>query len=215
MNLVDYRNKYAGLKSAAVKELIKSDTSFREITEDLYVSIFHKAMNKKCSDCWMDAYIVLMKSDIEKLMEQQSRQFELRAGALLRDVVNGDNSKLCSAFNLTDELALYHLSTNPSYIKFFSKVPENWEELVAVYNGQKPSVINADESKGINVSPEAENAEKAVKKAAAAVKTDETLLAKAKQAGASGKIGKLEARLEKHKAILSEAEAALAQLSAE
>ena len=33
--------------------------------------------------------------------------------------------------NITDELAVYHLRTNPKCIKYFSRYPENWQELVA------------------------------------------------------------------------------------
>ena len=55
--------------------------------------------------------------------------FELKEGVILYDVVNHDTSKNAVRQNLTDELALYHLRTNPDYIKHFTKYPENWYEL--------------------------------------------------------------------------------------
>lgn len=48
---------------------------------------------------------------------------------MLVDVINGDNAKMATHHNLTDELALYHLRTNPKSIRLFSKYPENWQEL--------------------------------------------------------------------------------------
>ena len=64
-------------------------------------------------------------------MAIKQRQFELRYGALLIDVVDHDNSKMASAHNLTDELALYHLRTNPQCIYKFSRYPANWKKLAA------------------------------------------------------------------------------------
>lgn len=129
----EYKERYAGLTSPQVRELIKTDAAFRKETEELYVSTFKARLNKSCSDCWMDAYILLMKTDIQLLMEKAKTQFELRAGALLIDVVSHDNGKMATRHNLTDELALYHLSTCPDYRRFFTKVPDNLEELLAEY----------------------------------------------------------------------------------
>ena len=62
--------------------------------------------------------------------------FELREGVILYDVVNHDTSKNVTRQNLTDELALYHLRTNPDYIKHFTKYPDNWYELALTANGK-------------------------------------------------------------------------------
>lgn len=91
---------------------------------------FLKREIKGCSNCITDAYFELMKLSIETVMNKKECQFEIRRGALLHDVVNYDVSKCMTQNNITDELALYHLKTNPSCIKYFSRLPENWEELV-------------------------------------------------------------------------------------
>lgn len=52
-------------------------------------------------------------------------QFELKRGKLLRDVVNQDVSKNMTQFNISNELALYHLKTNPGCCNFFSQLPED------------------------------------------------------------------------------------------
>jgi hypothetical protein len=59
--------------------------------------------------------------------------FWLLAGALLQDTVNYDNDLLCSNANITDDLALYHLKTNPNCRSQFETLPENVDELIEAY----------------------------------------------------------------------------------
>lgn len=59
--------------------------------------------------------------------------FWLLAGALLQDVVNWDNDLLCSNANISDDLALYHLKTNPNCRDLFQELPENVDELIEAY----------------------------------------------------------------------------------
>ena len=59
--------------------------------------------------------------------------FWLLAGVLLQDTVNFDNDLLCSNANITDDLALYHLKTNPSCKQHFQQLPENVDELIEAY----------------------------------------------------------------------------------
>lgn len=117
------------MSSTQVRELIRDDADFRRETERLYVGIFRQSLNKSCSSCWFDAFILLMRTDLNKLNAMKEKRFDLRAGAVLYDVVNHDPAKTVTHHNITDELALYHLRTNPDYIKFFNLYPENWQEL--------------------------------------------------------------------------------------
>lgn len=132
MTLQEYKQKYAGLSSADVTRLVASDAEFRNATEANYTAYFRSELNTKCGDCWKDAYVLLMRRTPDTNMETE-RQFELKAGALLRDVRTFANDKLATRLNLTDELALYHLGTNPGCIGSFSKYPDNWQELAAAY----------------------------------------------------------------------------------
>lgn len=59
--------------------------------------------------------------------------FWLLAGALLQDTVNFDNDLLCSNANITDDLALYHLKTNPNCRELFQELPENVDELIEAF----------------------------------------------------------------------------------
>lgn len=117
------------MSSTQVRELIRDDADFRRETERLYVGIFRQSLNKSCSNCWFDAFILLMRTDLNKLNAMKEKRFDLRAGAVLYDVVNHDPAKTVTHHNITDELALYHLRTNPDYIKFFNLYPDNWQEL--------------------------------------------------------------------------------------
>ena len=69
--------------------------------------------------------------------------FWLLAGALLQDVVNWDNDLLCSNANISDDLALYHLKTNPNCREMFQELPENVDELVEAYQLKVPKTEKA------------------------------------------------------------------------
>lgn len=129
MSITEFKATYSGMSPRQVRELISANEAFRKEISRIYCNVMHQAMNLRCKDCYMDAFIVIMTTPTEKIESMERRQFELRAGALLFDVVEDDRSKTATHHNLTDELALYHLRTNPSYIRFFSKYPDNWEEL--------------------------------------------------------------------------------------
>lgn len=214
MNLQDYRKKYSGLSQRDVRHLIESEPSFKSETEELYRRYFRTNLNKRCPDCWMDAFVLLVKTNIEQLMKQVKAQFKLKAGALLRDARNpNDDSRLCSQANLTDELAIYHLRTNPSCARKFEIMPDNWEELVkaAEKDAEEPQKDKGDKSPEEKV----KTAEKALKSAKSYVSACETNLRKAKEAGDEALIEKKTAALEKavakFEAIKSEYEALVAK----
>ena len=133
IGIEEYRQKYAGLSKTDVKEMAKDSLDFRNETEALYKLGYREDLNKSCSECWVDAYVLLMKAELERFGGEAERKFDLRAGALLLDIKGGDSTKMCTRVNLTDELALFHLSANPKNIEYFSKYPKNWKLLVANY----------------------------------------------------------------------------------
>lgn len=131
MTIEEYKNKYRGQTQAQVRKLASESSEFRVETEMLYRKVSGSSLNKNCSECWVDAYAVIIKADPAESEKRAKRKFDLKAGALLIDRKTGDNSKMCSMHNITDELALYHLRINPGCIRFFSRYPENWQELVS------------------------------------------------------------------------------------
>ena len=107
---------------------LETDYDFRSTIESLGIAFLHRTVSG-CINCHCDAYHELMNLNIEKVMEQENSKFKLKAGALLRDVVNFDVSKNATQHNLTDELALYHLKTHPEYAALFEKLPKSWQKM--------------------------------------------------------------------------------------
>ena len=169
--------EYAGHTFSQIRDLVRTDPEFRARLETLYAGVYHRRLNKGCTSCWTDAYVLLRRTNIETLKTMAKRQFELRAGALLVDVVNHDNAKMATHHNLTDELAIYHLRTCPGYITKFSKYPANWREVV-----------------GLDKKPAATPEEK--------LKTAEDRLTAARQEGDPRRIGKAQARVDRARAAL-------------
>lgn len=122
---------------------LKADAQFKQEITSLARIYLNRSISG-CGNCYADAYFELIHLDIKKAMEKEACKFRLFAGALLRDR-NGDMSKLCSNHNITNELALYHLSTNPNCKSSFQEVPENLDELLQEFNSpiaEEEKVIN-------------------------------------------------------------------------
>lgn len=169
MTLDEYTAEYGGMKAAEVRSLIASSPSFRAETERIYYSIYRKRLNRSCGDCWLDAYILIMRGDREKQKNMIKKRYDLRAGAVLVDPK--DPTKTATTHNITDELAIYHLRIHPTSKRLFSVLPENWEE--EVYGKQE------DDSDPI---AKLEAAEKAEKEKAEAEAAEVERLAKEKAA---------------------------------
>ena len=117
------RSIYASI-DMLMKELATNLTLKKEVKE---LSLFFLNRNVGgCNNCICDAYIELI--NLKNITDMKTLEYKLRAGALLRDVVNNDASLTMSNFNLTEEGALYHLRTNPDCIKLFDKLPEDIEK---------------------------------------------------------------------------------------
>lgn len=210
--LESFREQYSSLKYSEVKARIQEEESFRQEIESIYTTVIHRKLNKGCNDCWLDAFILLTKTDINKLKSMGTRKFELKVGALLIDVKSGDNSKLASHHNLTDELALYHLSTNPKCSKKFAKLPENYEQLVAEY-------VAAQTPKSDDNGPTAEEMrealQKSVAKAETTLATAQKSLSKAEKGNDAKKIASAQERVEKAEKALDAAHKALEDFEVE
>lgn len=87
-----------------------------------------------CSNCYSDALFELLTLNIERAMQKEECRFKLRGGKLLLDAVNGDVSKAMTQANISDELALYHLKTNPYCEEYFEELPTDWKEQVEAFD---------------------------------------------------------------------------------
>ena len=130
ITLQENRKQFAN--SDELFNCLKTDTALRNEIETLSKVFFRKTVSG-CSNCYFDAYIQLISLKIEIAMEKLKCVFMLLAGALLQDCLNQNIDLACSNANITDDLALYHLKTNPNCIGLFQTLPDNLEELLADY----------------------------------------------------------------------------------
>lgn len=96
---------------------IKSQTKEKkQKIASAYRQLFGKPMNEGCGTCYVEAIF-----EIKKFMEKEPCKYRLKPGVLLQAF--GDESKNATNINLTDELAEYHLRTNPGCAKYFAIIP--------------------------------------------------------------------------------------------
>lgn len=134
MTYEEYIQLYGSADYSQLRRWARSDDAFRVATASLHRAVFGVALAVSCSDCYADAAFNLIKKYPKNKTLMESK-YKLKSGAIvLRDVRNlGSNEKMATRHNLTDELAKYHLYTNPSCIGKFATLPDNWEEEVAEY----------------------------------------------------------------------------------
>lgn len=96
---------------------VKSQTKERkQKIASAYRQCFGKPMNVGCGTCYIEAIF-----EIKKYMEKKPCKYRLKPGVLLQAF--GDESKNATNLNLTDELAEFHLRTNPGCAKYFAIIP--------------------------------------------------------------------------------------------
>jgi len=129
---------------------LKNNETLRNEIETLSKVFFHKSVSG-CSNCYFDAYIQLISLKINIAMEKIICQFLLLAGALLHDVINFDNDLLMSNANITDDLSLYHLKTNPNCRQYFQTLPENVDELIDAYQIHGEEVLSETDQAALDL----------------------------------------------------------------
>lgn len=114
-------------------ELLAAIKNSQELREEIgALSLFFLGREVSgCNNCYMDAFFELLHLNEQQIMDKANTHFHLRAGVLLRDVVNFDATKNMTNANISDSLALYHLRTNPSCRELFDELPNNVDELIA------------------------------------------------------------------------------------
>ena len=213
-DLEAFRSANTGRSGLEVRRLINTDKAFRAEIERLYVGVYHIPLNSACTECWVDAFVLLMRDDVDAMCERSKRLFELKAGALLRDVIDWRKELNTTHHNLTDDLALYHLATHPAYITQFSKAPDNWRELAAAaYNADgtpvkraempvKRAETPADAPGSAEVTNPPSDAENALKSAKKAVSNAKGALTRSRNRGDAAAVARAEAALAQAQAAL-------------
>lgn len=147
LTLDQFKERYGGLKAREVISRIETDPDFRSTIETIYQKAFHKKLVHTCSNCWFDAYVLIMKTNTQTLINMQKCLFELRAGVVLVNDYDRSKPEYITNRNLTNELALSHLAHHPEAARKFSAIPENWASLLPKPTATKPAPAPAEPAK--------------------------------------------------------------------
>lgn len=116
---------------------LRNDKALRAEIEFLAFALLDRKV-QGCLNCYTDAYFELINFDEKMAMEKTTCIFHLKHGVLLKDI-NGDKAKMMSNHNISNELALYHLQTNPNCKRFFDR-PSNIDAVIEEMTAPKVEV---------------------------------------------------------------------------
>lgn len=126
---------------AALERALKCDAQLRSLVERLARHYLQRRVTG-CLNCYTDAYFELLNYKIDMAEQRERCLFRLRNGALLKDV-HGDPEKMATNYNLTNELAVYHLTTNPLCRRFFD-APDDIDAALAQLTSKADSELAPD-----------------------------------------------------------------------
>lgn len=135
---------------AAASDIMQDDSLKKEI-DVLYQHYFGRAITG-CKNCYVDALIELCTIKKTTAMSKTDL-FVVRRGKVLRDTLTNDARLNLVRGNETEELALYHLYTNPNSHQFFERLPDDdrLEEMLVEYGKKFESNRNAKHGDGTGV----------------------------------------------------------------
>ena len=100
----------------------------------LNIDLFGISLNKaqKC-ECIEDLFFALKRPNIvNKITEKMEKQFQVKKGSVVMSFGADTITE-----HSTDKQCISALKHNPTLIKFFEKVPENWKKLVGIVEDVK------------------------------------------------------------------------------
>lgn len=123
---------------------LRNDKALRAEIEYLAFVLLERRV-QGCTNCYTDAYFELLNFDEKMAIEKNKCVFHLRNGVLLKDV-NGDKSKMMSNHNISNELAVYHLTTNPNCKRFFDR-PADIDKAIEDFTTKKKEIsVNTEKT---------------------------------------------------------------------
>lgn len=135
-DLVAYREWYGALSKEAQSSYAKSLGSKQDLFHETQVrTLAREFLGKEvtgCGFCLLSAHFELIKLDMATIKNKTS-EYQVLAGVVLHDPVNKDFSKILTAANVTESLALYHIAHNPRALQYFSRVPEDLQARLQKY----------------------------------------------------------------------------------
>lgn len=115
-------------------------SSDRSLLEALHRNLFGKGItNTGCSDCYRDAYILIVKQLKTSKKMPDKPNYILKAGALIHPV--GTSRFYTNA--IPDDVAEDHLSKFPNDIIRFAHYPDDWQGRVKAYVSRKEQTVTA------------------------------------------------------------------------
>jgi hypothetical protein len=108
----------------------------------LNITLFGISLNKaqKC-ECIEDLFFALKRPNItNKITEKMEKQFHVKKGAVIMSFGVDTITE-----HSTDKQCISALKHNPVLIKFFEKVPENWQKIVGLVEDVKEVIEDIKE----------------------------------------------------------------------
>lgn len=132
-------------------------SSDRSLLEALHRNLFGKGItNTGCSDCYRDAYILIVKQLKTSKKMPDKQNYILKAGALIHPA--GTSKFYTNA--IPDDVAEEHLSKYPNDIIRFAHFPIDWEERVKTHALRKDETLKASNTAPVNDAKNVANEEK-------------------------------------------------------
>ena len=128
---MDFNNLFSIEFADKVSKLQLSDTEKIEI-RNIYKRVKRMDLVETCHNCFTDAYFALLnqyRADKKKFNALYYSEYKMAGGAVISEF--GDTSTICTAVNVTNELAEYYLKKDAENIRYFNVFPENWKERIA------------------------------------------------------------------------------------
>jgi hypothetical protein len=88
-----------------------------------YKELTGKDINGRCSTCYIEALLKILKLTPQIPKEMAAKNYELKKGVQVLQCF-GHPEKSCTRDTMTDELAEWHLAQHPGKAIFFARMPE-------------------------------------------------------------------------------------------
>ena len=141
---MDYEEVMTTLQSMKSRFHDGFSTLDRAYLDRLYYDLFGNGItNKGCSDCYRDAFILIVNYLKKNKAMPQKCNYRLKPGVVIQFF---GKSAIYTNPNLTDEVAEKYLGMNSDNKRMFSDLPSDWETRVAARKAGTPEKESAPTS---------------------------------------------------------------------
>lgn len=100
---------------------------------ETYRKVYRMEMKRGCNNCFSDAFFELYNlytRDKTGFYDRFNCEYALKAGAVMTMIDNMDLT--VTNHNLTNSLAEAHLRQNRAKVRYFQRLPDDWEQRIAL-----------------------------------------------------------------------------------